>query len=225
MGVRTAQLFDRVAARIAAATQAAATKTVIQQGFAIADSDGTHVQVQVGARTWTVTDPTGRVQAGDKVDVAETANSGTVVGIWREAGADWWELAPAGLMLPWMAAAVPSASWVIAQGQAINAGTDPVCAALYGSYLPDLRDRLLLGASSSRPVKSTGGSPKIAVTQLPAHDHSMGNQPSNLAAGGTVLGEELMGTSTSRGWRTGSTGGGQDYWPPYTALHFIVRRG
>lgn len=216
--------FERLAAIVAQVAALAASKPDSRKGFAVEDSDG-HVRVQVGGDVWTVTDPTGRVRSGDPVIVTEAGNSGLVTANLREAGAGWWEAAPATLCLPWLGAVSPSEYWILAQGQAINSSTDPLCAAAFGSYFPDPRNRHLLGASSSRSVRSTGGSATITTAQMPAHDHSVGNQASNVAASGTAIGEELLGASTSRGWRTGSTGGGQEYWAPYLAINLIIRRG
>ena len=137
----------------------------------------------------------------------------------------WFGAAPAGMALLWFAVAPPSPEWWVATGQAINAATYPICAALYGTNLPNFADRYLVGASGSKSVKTTGGSSTITVAQMPPHSHAIKNSGTNMGAAGDNVGEELLGTSTSRGWRTGPDGGGEPYWPPYLAVNLIIKMG
>ena len=227
--------FARVAQMVAQAVAASASKASVRQGVAVTDSDG-HVQVQIGAQIFTVTDGTGSVRTGDRVSVVEQGNTAQIL---RVNGEQWAQFPP-GMVVPWFASSPPSADWWFMQGQAINAGTYPTCAAIFGANLPDARDRFFVGASGSKSVRSSGGSSTISTGNLPAHshsipdhDHSVGNSGSNIGASGSVVGEEFLGSSTSRGWRTGSGGGGNTgnagsgsaYWQPYIAVNWIVRMG
>ena len=137
----------------------------------------------------------------------------------------WFGAAPAGMALLWFGQSVPSPEWWWAAGQAINAATYPVCAQIFGTNLPDFRNRYLVGAQGGvKPVGSTGGSAKITVAQMPAHAH--------LAA---IYRESMhTGSEESGGWFSGDavdiadtepTGGGQNYWPPYLAVNLIVKMG
>ena len=137
----------------------------------------------------------------------------------------WFGAAPAGMALLWFGQSAPSPEWWWAAGQAINAATYPVCAQIFGTNLPDFRNRYLVGAQGGvKPVGSTGGSAKITVDQMPAHTH------------GSVARyrESVYADAGDGGWfsgdavdvaRTGSTGGGQNYWPPYLAVNLIIKMG
>jgi hypothetical protein len=57
-------------------------------------------------------------------------------------------LLPVGVPLPWPTAVAPS-GFILMNGQAINAAQYPTLATLYGSNLPDLRERFIRGASGS----------------------------------------------------------------------------
>lgn len=217
-------VFERVAQMIAGAEAAAAAKTTVRAGVAVSDSDG-HVQVQIGGQIWTVTDYTGRVQTGDQVTVREQGNTAVVLDNLREAAQSAWDALPPAMVLPWGIAAAPTAGWWLMQGQAVDPALYPVVAAVWGNPLPDARDRFLLGASGSHGVRTTGGSSSIATDQLPAHDHPVLNSATNIVAAGTGIGEEVLGASTSRGWRTGTAGSGAAYWPRYLAVNWIVRMG
>ena len=137
----------------------------------------------------------------------------------------WFSAAPAGLALLWFAVNPPSPEWWVATGQAINPALYPVCAAMYGTNLPSFADRYLVGASGSRSVRTTGGSEYISVAQLPPHSHGVRNSATDIGQSGTNMGAELLGSSTSRGWRTTDEGGGSGYWPRYLAVNLIIRMG
>lgn len=137
----------------------------------------------------------------------------------------WFGAAPAGMSLLWFAVNPPSSEWWVATGQAINASLYPICAALYGTNLPNFANRYLVGASDTKSVKTAGGSSTITVDQMPPHSHAIKNSGTNIGAAGDDMGEELLGTSTSRGWRTEPDGGGQPYWPPYLAVNLIIKMG
>jgi len=214
--------FDRVAQQVAAATSAASSRAAQRLGTAVADSTGGHVQVQIGAQTWTVTDRTGRVTAGDQVTVIEQDNHAVITSIVSEQTEPG---IPVGGTILWWSDQIP-AGWAKCDGSTFDTAAYPVVAALLGSgTLPDLRDRFPVGASSAKSVRSAGGSTAITVDNMPPHSHAIKNSSTAIAAAGSNLGEELLGTSTSRGWRTEPDGGGSAYWQPYRAGHWIIRMG
>lgn len=54
---------------------------------------------------------------------------------------------------------------------------------LFGGTWEQIQGRMLIGSSSTRPVKSTGGSPDEV---LASHNHSMGNEWSNGSGSGSA---------------------------------------
>ena len=137
----------------------------------------------------------------------------------------WFGIAPAGMALLWFGSVVPDPGWWFAAGQAINAGTYPVCAGIYGTNLPNFTDRYLVGASGgSKPVKSTGGSSTISEAQLPAHRHGAATYKGSRYTGSVNSGGYFSGDSVNVA-DTDPTGGGQAYWPPYLAVNLIVKMG
>ncbi len=227
--------IDAVADRISDAVAAVAARSKLLVGTATTDSDG-HVQVQVGAQVWTATDATGRVAEGDLVVISEQANTRRVVINTTTAGA--LELPVGGIIL-WPGSSAPSGGvWAICNGASYSSTDYPALYAVLGSTsLPDLRDRFPRGASASAAVKSTGGSTTISASNMPnhshsmAHDHAIRNESSNIGASGSTIGEEFLGSSTSRGWRTGASsaantgtaGSGAAYWQPYYSAHYLIR--
>lgn len=225
---------DAVAARIADAVAAAAGRSKLLIGTAVSDSDG-HVQVQVGAQVWNVTDATQGVLTGDLVVLAEQGNTRQIVQNRRTAAFDF----PVGGMILWPGSSVPSSgAWGICNGATFSSSEYPELYAVLGSTsLPDLRDRFPRGTSTSAAVRTTGGSSTISTSNMPshthsmAHDHAVKNESSNIGASGTAIGEEFLGDSTGRGWRTGassaantgSAGGGSAYWQPYFSAHYLIR--
>lgn len=81
-------------------------------------------------------------------------------------------MAPIGSIFLW-AVLNPPAKWLICNGNPI----DPEYATLIGLIgpnTPDLRDKLPIGASATKPVRSSGGSDVLTEAQLPAHRHARG---------------------------------------------------
>jgi microcystin-dependent protein len=74
---------------------------------------------------------------------------------------------------------VPPDGWQFCNG---DAPKSPALAAITGNSVPDLRDRFIVGVSSSKPKGSIGGAETVVLTalQMPAHDHGgkTGNEPS-----------------------------------------------
>lgn len=229
-------MMDAIADRIADAVGAAASRAKLLIGTAVSTSDG-HVQVQVGAQVWTVTDATQAVREGDLVVIGEQGNTRQVLQNRRTAAASGE--VPVGGMILWPGASAPAGGvWAICNGASFSSTEYPELFAVLGSTtLPDLRDDFPRGASTSAPVRSQGGSETISTSNMPSHSHSMAhdhairNESTNIGAAGTAVGEEFLGGSTGRGWRTGassaantgSAGSGTDYWPRYYAAHYLIR--
>lgn len=101
---------------------------------------------------------------------------------------DTFGFVPAGAMFMWPGVAAP-AGFLLCQGQTdVPAVDNPTLVALFGATggfvtMPDLRDRMPMGASATRAPLSTGGEDVVTLNgaQLPAHAH-----PDNIAvvAGG-----------------------------------------
>lgn len=94
-------------------------------------------------------------------------------------------IVPVGALVLW-AVAAPPVGWLICNGQSVSATAYPKLAALLGApggnvTLPDLRDRVPVGASAARPVGTPGGEATHLITtaELPAHTH-----PDNIAYAG-----------------------------------------
>lgn len=125
----------------------------------------------------------------------------------------------------------PDMHWCLCDGTTTN-----------GLPVPDLRGRMIRGASDSVPAGSTGGSEKhshslsgtvgdttLTEAQMPSHSHRMGT---NVGTAGTNAYAATSGNLAS----TQSTGGSQPHphdltgasegassLPPYYALSFIMR--
>jgi hypothetical protein len=90
-----------------------------------------------------------------------------------------------GAPIPWLVSAIPS-GYIEFNGQAINATQYPQLAALFGANMPDLRDKFLIGAGSTRAPGATGGAERVKLTGaesgLPAHGHTDDFAVANAAA-------------------------------------------
>lgn len=117
--------------------------------------------------------------------------------------------------------------------------------------LPNMSEKFPLGTSSGQTPNAGGGSKKITEANLPAHDHGPGTLATNgvgdhnhgvarrVNVGQTVGAAQGGGSAspdgetissgggahshTVTGGRTGATGSGTDYLPPYTRLNFIIK--
>lgn len=123
---------------------------------------------------------------------------------------------PAGVVLAWHGSEnnIPS-GWALCNGQ---------------NGTPDLRDRFVLGASSSHVVGEKGGSDShiITVEEMPAHTHSeSGVTQTESDVGGSLFsgGENIL--TPSSDIETGSAGEGNpmSIMPPYYALLYIMKMG
>lgn len=114
---------------------------------------------------------------------------------------------------------------------------------------PNLMGKFLLGVTPSsdnsllRTLKASGGNTKISVNQLPGHDHEykdvylMENEGYvRRNVGDTyskIEGDSRMwGTGSNLDWdndamgkikKTGSTGSGEDYYPPFVTVAYIMK--
>lgn len=129
----------------------------------------------------------------------------------------------------------PDTGWVLCDG-----GSDGK-----GGTVPDLRGRMIRGASDAYKAGSTGGSAKhshslsgtvgettLTEAQMPKHTHTTPHANASTGSGGYVGG----GNVTQINWPTGPTGSSQPHThtldgasgeasslPPYYALSFIMR--
>jgi microcystin-dependent protein len=134
-------------------------------------------------------------------------------------------IAPVGSILMWPTGSAP-AGWLICNGSTFNAATYPELNTLLGgNTLPDLRDRVPVGVSGTKAVKSTGGSAAVTLSSgnLPSHTHTFSGT-SSAAGGHSHSMSSLMktnnaagsgasdngGNSTVQGTTTGRFSGGQD---------------
>lgn len=101
----------------------------------------------------------------------------------------WYEVAgaamPVGAVVPYAGATAP-AGWLLCDGAAVSRTTYANLFAVIGTAfgpgdgattfnVPDLRDRVPLGASATKARGSVGGSDTIDVAQLPPHSHDLGS--------------------------------------------------
>lgn len=151
-------------------------------------------------------------------------------------GAIGMKLMPVGAMMFWPAPSLPS-GFLIANGQAVDRVTYASLFALYGTShgagngtttfnLPNMENRLPMGASAGKGAGSTGGATdnKIVLTvpQLPAHTHTWdGPSTRNEERGG---GADLCWRG-SQDAETEATGEGAqvDITPAYLAGYWIIR--
>ena len=95
---------------------------------------------------------------------------------------------PVGAVFLWTLPVVPTGllpnakpAFLFCNGQLVSASDYPKLAALLGApggnvTIPDLRDRVPLGASATRPVGTPGGEAAhpITIAELPVHKHAAG---------------------------------------------------
>lgn len=156
---------------------------------------------------------------------------------------------PIGSPIPWLVSAIPS-GYLEFNGQPITAAEHPELYDLFGDTLPDLRDRFLVGASTTKPVGSVGGVEQVTLTAaqsgVPAHSHLLnsaneGGAPPQVVngrlrfsigapqAGGTHAGRSADGGNWSSIGVANSTAANasqaHENKPPYMATRWITRAG
>lgn len=151
----------------------------------------------------------------------------TDVELKRLRGQGWFAAAPPATALLWFGVAVPGPEWWFAAGQAVDAGLFPVCASVFGSWLPDFRNRFLVGAQGGvRPVMSAGGSEFITYGQMPAHTHGgVARYRESRYTGPQDTGGWFSGDAVNSGQQTDAAGAGEAYWPRYLAVNMIIKMG
>ena len=100
---------------------------------------------------------------------------------------------------------------------------------LFGGFWTQITDRFLY--CSTGASKQEGGSKKISVDQLPAHNHALtctsnpGTAPGSGIVRKTFSGEGQDMALFSTGAYTGGCGAGEDYLPPYITVYAWYRTG
>ncbi|RXJ98365.1 hypothetical protein CRU98_10020 [Arcobacter sp. CECT 8986] len=99
---------------------------------------------------------------------------------------------------------------------------------------PNLTDKFVIGASSTRPAGTTGGSfntqnTTLSVNQMPSHNHSTTFYANGSSSNLPKLGGFVADTSYASSFFTSSSGGNQghnhSFIPPYYALSYIMYKG
>jgi microcystin-dependent protein len=129
---------------------------------------------------------------------------------------------------------------LLCDGSTYNQSEHPELAALFGVTsgtfnLPNMLGAVALGASTSNPLKSSGGSAThtLTVGELPSHSHSLvgvssdgtNTSPTGSAlAGGTQIYSESAPTDSLNSASIGSTGSGVPFSiiPPFYAVNYFI---
>ena len=136
------------------------------------------------------------------------------------------EAAPVGSIMMYGGSTAPP-GWLICNGQAT--GSYGALAAIVGQYVPDLRDRFIVGAGSTYTAGAIGGEAGVTLTidQIPAHKHTttFDNKKYFPGGGSTNIGYGGAGGYPADVFSMDNTGGGQSHnnIPPYYALIFIIK--
>jgi len=141
-----------------------------------------------------------------------------------------------GAPVAWLLAAIPN-GYREFDGSAIVQATHPQLYALFGATIPDLRGLMMLGASGTYAVGSSGGeaSHTLSTNEMPSHGHQVQGPDSHTwgANYGTVSGFATFSYSPSI-VNGGSYGGGilraleagggasHNNLPPYRAVRWIT---
>ena len=130
------------------------------------------------------------------------------------------------------AGAAVEAGWLAADGRAVSRSVHGALFAAIGTAwgqgdgattfnLPDYSDRMILGASATRPVGTAGGAEThtLTIDEMPAHTHGY-MAATNNQGGGTGLNRALP---LNR--QTESSGGGQPHnnMPPFAAALVVIK--
>lgn len=212
-------------------------------GTVVALVDDTHVKVDLGDKTVTVFVPPSLIGAavvGSGVRVQHQENTYTLDSVTFQPAAG---PVPVGTVIEWLGATVP-AGWLKLDGSTYDPNVYPILFGILGSStLPDFRDRVPIGASGTKSLKSTGGNTTITLTagQLASHNHNLVHthttgytiaspgiregtgsyvQVAVDAAGGTSTGGASTATTSNNG-----NGDPINILPPYVAVHFLVKAG
>lgn len=100
---------------------------------------------------------------------------------------------------------------------------------IFGGTWEQIEDVFLLGCGSKYKNGTTGGeaSHQLTINEMPSHSHAQRSRgaTSNIAASGSAIGAEFLGTSNNSIGSTFNNGGNQAHnnMPPYLAV-FIWKR-
>lgn len=132
---------------------------------------------------------------------------------------------PIGSITMWATATAPT-GWLICDGSTFVAATYPALNTLLGgNTLPDLRDRVPVGASGTKVVRSTGGAASVILTssELPQHFHAVSITSSGQSVNHTHNVVSLQKTANASG--TASDNGGDSVTQGTTTGRFVAGQG
>lgn len=155
-------------------------------------------------------------------------------------------MVPVGVMAMWLTD-TPPLWWLLMNGQDVDATRYPALATVLGSVggrviLPDLRDRVPLGASATRALKSTGGEAAhvLSTAEMPAHAHGVsdpghahmfdrpgsrtaqyGPDPNHATYDGVFYATQPATTGISI--QNAGGGGAHNNIQPYLAVNYIIK--
>ncbi len=179
----------------------------------------TGLTVQLGDRQVAAVVPSslvGAAMAGSRVLLAVDGNVHTLTDVITGA---WIGT----VRLFWGTSAQVPAGELIMDGSSFSGDAYPFLQAhLGGTTLPDMRDRFPVGASGTKAAKSTGGSTTIAEANLPSHTHTVSNIGIGTVQNGDGVSANVYYPSGATS-ATSATGSGTAYWPPYLALHYLIK--
>lgn len=191
-------------------------------GTVVALQDAQHISVDMGDHTVTAMVPStlvGGCMLGSYVRVAVQGNTVVLDSILRGAWIGKVEMSLDGSARP---------GWLVLDGSTFSAVTYPLLAAFLGTTtLPDARDRFPVGASTTRAVKSVGGSALIAEGELPTHTHDVWEAAESSEYG--LYANTSNGTASfKRGdmdvaVASATAGNDEEYWPRYIAVVLLVK--
>lgn len=149
-------------------------------------------------------------------------------------------LSPIGSIFIWGGSSLPSDSWLVCNGQAVSRSTYSTLFERYGTTwgagdgsstfnLPNLQDRIPMGAGITVGVGQTGGAATATLSSanIPAHTHTISINKINTTGeesgtDGIVLATEGSNSITKT---TESTGSGNAFSiiPPVSGTYFIIK--
>lgn len=156
------------------------TTTRVAVVTAMESSGERRVQLDISSTAWVNRLQDCKLDEGDRVAVLQQGPVLLVIG--RLTGTDGFT--PVGSVLPYAGASAPT-GWLICNGQAVSRSVYSdlyaVCGTTYGVgngtttfNVPDLRDRLPMGAGTSYPRGDTDtGQTTLTTSHLPGHTHTL----------------------------------------------------
>lgn len=148
---------------------------------------------------------------------------------------------PAGFIMASGNASAPM-GWLLCNGQAVSRTTYAVLFAEWGTKygagdgsttfnVPDLRDRTLIGASTTHPLGWTGGAEThtLVLAEMPAHQHQVAGRPldpaiaSNQATNEVIIDDDWLGGSISKTTDTRGSDQPHNNMQPSFAVNYFVK--